>query len=87
MKLTKANWEELEKLAQAVTDAKAAFNMRVIELLATQEHDEIWERVFKTTGDCIPLPYDFHPQPEWTGGETWKTREPAIVGTFPKFVS
>jgi hypothetical protein len=81
--LSKAQWEELRRRAQSVEDA--INNLRSQLLLDAAEISDSDETLAITLIDAAKnLPsfsaYFYVPQSEWTGGETWKVREPHIAG-------
>ena len=98
MRITYTEWKMIESAAK---DAKAALDA-LQERLTGYAFDHAGERnepeaafliglankTQELAGCKELLPYFYHPQEEWTGGDSsdpanYKHREPHIVGSFP----
>jgi hypothetical protein len=102
MNITHTQWTEIESKVRATKVAIESLQDTLITLAF--EHNQqgnTTEGKFlmdlastiedKTSGKEL-CSYFYHPQPEWTGGDSsdpanTKYREPHIVGTFPKYIT
>ena len=86
--LSRSQWAELEKLADAFHTAKQALEVALLQAAKTAENkdDEVLRDRLLAETDRNPLPsYFYHCQPEWTGGDSQNPknhvlREPHITG-------
>jgi hypothetical protein len=72
-----ATYSRLEALAQNISDAMAAFDLAVI---SSDVPDSVKIKCLEATSiNTSGLAYRLHPQSEWMGGDSFKTRAPHIT--------
>lgn len=90
-KMTAQDWRKLADLARAAQEAIDQFELAVLLQMGSLRAGPEQTALMKVADMCLQnplvgLPYMLTPQSQWMGGETWKTKQPHIVGTFTDFI-
>lgn len=87
-----ADWQKLAALAKAAEEALNAFELAVLLKFADLKKGEEQQALIKVAdrlkdNPLLGMSYLLTPQSQWMGGETWKIKQPHIVGTFTQFIT